>query len=103
MSGGVAVMAWVLLGLLYLAFYLLVRHKEVRTAWGRRAEGDGWSWKLLIPRPEKPWLAWASFGVFGLLAVLWFSEGAPWLAAPATALCLISLAQGIWARPPMDT
>jgi hypothetical protein len=103
MSGVVAVAAWISLGLLYLAFYLLVRHKEVRAAWARRAEGDEWSWKLLIPRPERPWLAWAGFVVFGLLAVLWFSQGAPWLAAPSTALSLISLAQGIWAQPPQDT
>jgi hypothetical protein len=103
MSGSVAVMAWVSLGLLYLAFYLLVRRKEVRAAWARRAEGDGWSWKLLIPRPDQPWMAWATFGVFGLLAVLWFYRGAPWLAAPSTALCLIGLAQGIWAQPPKDT
>jgi|tagenome__1003787_1003787.scaffolds.fasta_scaffold19960578_1 hypothetical protein len=103
MSGGVAVMAWVLLGLLYLAFYLLVRQKEVRAAWARRADEDEWSWKLLIPRPEKPWLAWASFVVFGLLAALSLSEGAPWLAAPSTALALISLAQGIWAQPPTDS
>lgn len=75
MSGGVTVMAWVLLGLLYVAFYLLVRRKEVRAAWARRAEEDEWSWKLLIPRPERPWLAWASFGTFGLLAVLSFSQG----------------------------
>jgi hypothetical protein len=99
MSGGVAVMAWVFLGLLYLAFYLLVRRKEVRAAWARRAEGDEWSWKLLIPRPEQPWMAWASFAVFGLLAVLWFSQGAPWAAAPSAALSSISLAQGIWAQP----
>jgi hypothetical protein len=32
MSGAVAVIAWTLLGLLYVAFYLLVRHKEVRAA-----------------------------------------------------------------------
>ena len=96
-------MAWVLLGLLYLAFYLAVRWKEVRAAWARRAEGDGWSWKLLIPRPDKPWMAWATFGVFGLLAVLSFHRGAPWLASPSTALSLIGLAQGIWAQPPMDT
>jgi hypothetical protein len=32
--------------------------------------------------------------------VLWFSQGAPWLAAPSTALSLISLAQGLWAQPP---
>jgi hypothetical protein len=102
MSGGVAVMAWVLLGLLYLAFYLVVRQKEVRAAWARRAEGDGWNWKLLVPRPEKPWMAWATFGLYGLLAVLWLFQGVPWLAAPSAALCLISLAQGIWAQPPKD-
>jgi hypothetical protein len=100
MSDRVAVMAWVLLGLLYLAFYLLVKHKEVRAAWARRAEGGEWSWKLLIPRPEQTWLAWACFGLYGLLAVLWFAEGVPWLAAPSVALSLISLAQGIWAQPP---
>lgn len=100
MSGGVAVMAWVLLGLLYLAFYLLVRQKEVRAAWKRRADGDEWSWKLLIPRPEQPWMAWAVFVVYGLLAVLWFFQGAPWLAAPSTVLSLIGLAQGIWAQAP---
>ncbi|MGN6814677.1 MAG: hypothetical protein ACTHK3_01150 [Solirubrobacterales bacterium] len=102
MSGGVAVMAWVLLGLLYLAFYLGVRHKEIRVAWARRAEGDGWSWKLLIPRPERPWMASASFGVFGLLAVNWFFQGALWIAVPSTSLCLISLVQGIWSRSPED-
>jgi hypothetical protein len=57
MSGGVTFMAWVLFGLLYLAFYLVFRQKEVRAAWARRAEEDGWSWKLLIPRPERPWMA----------------------------------------------
>src|SRR3954463_13079350 len=102
MDDGLAVTAWVFLGLLYLAFYLAVRQREVRAAWARRAKGDGWSWKLLIPRPERPWMAWASFGVFGLLAVLWFCQGMPWLAAPSTALCLISLAQGIWAQPLKD-
>jgi hypothetical protein len=100
MSSGVAVMAWILLGLLYLAFYLLIRHKEVQAAWARRAAGDQWSWKLLIPRPEHRWLAWASFGLYGFLAALWFFQGASWLAAPATSLSLISLAQGIWAQPP---
>lgn len=103
MNDSVAVIAWVSLGLLYLAFYLLVRRKEVRAAWARRGDGDEWSWKLLIPRPEKLWMAWASIGVFGLLAVLWFSQGVPWLAAPSTALALISLAQAIWAQPPTDT
>ncbi len=102
MSGGVAVIGWVLLGLAYLSFYLLVRQKEVRAAWARRAEGDEWSWKLLIPRPEQPWLAWATFGLYGLLAVMGFYEGALWLAAPSTALCLISLMQGIWGQSPED-
>ena len=102
MSGGVAVMAWVLLGLLYLAFYLVVRRKEVRAAWARRAEGNGWSWKLLIPRPERPWMAWATFGVYGRLAVMGFYNGTLWLAAPSTALCLIGLVQGIWGQPPQD-
>jgi hypothetical protein len=74
----------------------VVRQKEVRAAWARRTEGDGWSWKLLIPRPERPWMAWATFGVFGALAVNWFFEGTLWLAVPGTALCLISLVQGIW-------
>jgi|GEM_PF-6096983 len=97
-----AVMAWVLLGPLYLAFYLGVRHKEVRAAWARRTEGSGWSWKLLIPRPERPWLAWATFVTFGLLAVMWFSEGVLWLAVPSTTLSLIGLVQGIWAQPPED-
>jgi hypothetical protein len=92
-------MAWVLLGLLYLAFYLGIRHKEVRAAWARRAE-DGWSWKLLIPRPDRPSLAWAVFVVYGLLAVMSFLNGTLWLAVPSTALCLISLAQGIWAQSP---
>lgn len=102
MSGGMAVMAWVSLGLLYLAFYLLVRQKEVRAAWARRAEEEEWSWKLLIPRLERPWLAWASFGVYGLLALLWYYQGTLWLAVPSTALCLISLAQGIWGQSPED-
>jgi hypothetical protein len=102
MSGGVAVMAWVLLGLLYLAFYLVVRRKEVRAAWARRTEGDGWSWKLLIPRPERPWMAWATFGIYGLLAALWFSQGALWVAVPSTTLSLIGLVQGIWGQPPQD-
>jgi hypothetical protein len=97
----VAVFAWVLLGLLYLAFYLGVRHKEVRAAW--RCRGDhGWSWKRLIPRPEQPALAWATFVLYGLLAGLWFYSGTLWLAVPCTALCLISLVQGIWARLPKD-
>ena len=98
MSGGAAVIAWVLLGLLYLAFYLGIRHREVRAAWARRREGDEWSWKLLIPRPERPWMAWAIFGIYGLLAVMWFSQGALWIAVPSTALCLISLVQGICAQ-----
>lgn len=101
MSVGLAAMAWVLLGLLYLAFYLGIRHKEVRAAWARRAE-EGWSWKLLIPRPEQPWMAWAIFGLYGLLAVMWFLKGTLWLAVPSTALCLISLAQGIWGQSPED-
>jgi hypothetical protein len=100
MSGGVAVMAWVLLGLLYLAVYLAFRHKEVRAAWARRTEGDEWSWKLLIPRPDRPSLAWAIFVMYGLLAVMWFSKGTLWLAVPSTTLCLISLAQGIWGQSP---
>lgn len=102
MSDGVAVMAWVLLGLLYLALYLAFRQREVRAAWARRTEGDGWSWKLLIPRPERPWMAWATFGVYGLLAANWFSQGALWIAVPSTALCLISLVQGIWGQAPKD-
>lgn len=101
MSDDLAVMVWVLLGLLCLAFYLGIRHKEVRAAWARRA-GDGWSWKLLVPRPERPWMAWASFGIYGLLAVMWFFQGAFWIAAPSAALSLIGLAQGIWAQPPQD-
>jgi hypothetical protein len=100
MSGGVAVLAWVLLGLLYVAFYLGVRQKEVRAAWGRRTEGDEWSWKLLIPRAEKPWIAWATFVVFGLSAVLWFFQGVLWLGVPSTSLCLIGLVQGIWGQTP---
>jgi hypothetical protein len=102
MSGGLAVLAWVLLGLFYLAFYLGIRHREVRAAWARRTEGDEWSWKLLIPRPERPWMAWAIFGIYGLLAVMWFSQGALWIAVPSTALCLISLVQGIWAQSSED-
>jgi hypothetical protein len=102
MSGDVTVMAWVLFGLLYLAIYLGIRHREVRAAWARRTEEDGWSWKLLIPRPERPWMAWATFGVYGLLAVIWFSQGTLWIAVPSTALCLISLVQGIWGRSPKD-
>jgi hypothetical protein len=101
-SGGATVVAWVMLGLLYLAFYLVVRHKEVRAAWSRRGEGDGWSWKLLIPRPDRPWMAWATFGVYGLLALFWYSHGTLWLAVPSTALCLISIAQGIWGESPKD-
>jgi hypothetical protein len=97
----VAVVAWVVFGLLYLAFYLMVRQKEVRAAWVRRTE-DGWSWKLLIPRPERPWMAWATFGVYGLVAVMWFLKGTSWLAVPSTALCLIGLAQGIWSQSPKD-
>lgn len=100
MSGGVAVMAWALLGLLYLVFYLVVRQKEVRAAWARRAEKEGWSWKLLIPRSERPWMAWATFGLYGLLAVIWFFQGTLWLAVPSTALCLIGLVQGIWGQSP---
>jgi len=100
MSGGLAVMAWVLVGLLYLVFYLAVRREEVRAAWGRRAKGDGWSWKLLIPRAERPWVAWATFVVFGSSAVMWFFQGKLWIAVPSTSLCLIGLAQGIWGQPP---
>jgi hypothetical protein len=101
MSGGVAVIAWALLGLLYLAVYLAFRQKEVRAAWARRVE-DEWSWKLLIPRSERPWMAWTIFGIYGLLAVMWFLSGTLWLAVPSTALCLISLAQGIWGQSPED-
>jgi len=103
MSDGVGVIAGVLLGLLYLAAYLGVRHRAVRAAWGRRTEGNEWSWKLLIPRPERLWMAWAIFGIYGLLAVMWFSEGAFWIAVPTTVLCLISLVQGIWGQSPEDT
>lgn len=102
MNGAVAVLAWVLVGLLYLAFYLLLRQKEVRAAWASRAEGDGWNWKLLIPRPERLWVAWATFGVFGLSAVNWFFQGMLWLAVPSTALSLIGLAQGVWGQSPED-
>jgi uncharacterized membrane protein len=102
MSGGVAVMAWVLVGLLYIALYLVLRQKEVRAAWARRTEGDGWSWKLLIPRPERPWMAWVTFGVYGLLAGMWFSQGMLWIAVPSTALCVISLVQGVWGQSPND-
>jgi hypothetical protein len=102
MSGGVAVMAWVLLGLLYLAVYLLIRQKEVRAAWARRGEGDGWSWKLLIPRPDRPSMAWAIFVVYGPLAVMWFFKGMLWLAVPSAVMCLISLVQGIWGQSPED-
>jgi hypothetical protein len=98
MSGGVVVVAWVLLGMLCLGVYLGIRHKEVRAAWARRTE-DEWSWKLLIPRPEKPWIPWAIFGVYGLLAAMWFSQGTLWLAVPGTVLCLIGLVQGIWGQP----
>jgi hypothetical protein len=101
MSGGVAVMAWVLVGLLCLAVYLAFRYKEVRAAWTRRTE-DGWSWKLLIPRPEQPWMAWAIFGACGLLAVSSFVRGTMWLAVPSTVLCLIGLVQGIWPQSPED-
>ena len=101
MSGGVAVMTWVLLGLLYVAFYLGVRHEEVRAAWDCRGEGE-WSWKLLIPRPERPWMSWGTFMMFGLLAVEQAFQGVLWLVAPSTALCLIGLAQGIWAGSPRD-
>lgn len=101
MSGGVAVIAWVLVGLLCLVIFFGLRQKEVRAAWARRTE-DGWSWKLLIPRPERPWMAWAIFGACGLLAVSSFVRGTMWLAVPSTALCLISLAQGIWGQSPED-
>lgn len=47
-------------------------------------------------------MAWATFGLYGLLAVMWFYKGTLWLAVPSTALCLIGLAQGIWAQPPKD-
>lgn len=96
---GVAIMAWVFLGLLYLAVYLAFRQKEVRAAWARREE-DEWSWKLLIPRSEQPRMTWAIFGIYGVLAVMWFIDGTLWLAVPSAALCLISFAQGIWGRPP---
>jgi multisubunit Na+/H+ antiporter MnhB subunit len=100
-SDGLAVTAGVLLGLLYLAFYLGIRHKEVREGWSRRAE-EGWSWKLLIPPPERPWMAWAIFGIYGLLAVMWFLQGAFWIAIPTAVLCLISFAQGLWGQPLED-
>jgi hypothetical protein len=102
MSGGFAVIAWVSLGLLYLAFYLGMRHREVRAAWARRTEEDEWSWKLLIPRPEEPWTPWATLGIYGLLAAMWFSQGVLWIAVPSAALCLISLVQGIWAQSSED-
>jgi uncharacterized membrane protein len=102
MSGAVAVIIWVLVGLLYLACYLGMRQKEVRAAWARRAEGGNWSWKLLIPRPERPSMAWAIFVVYGLLAGMWFVEATLWLAVPSAVLCLIGLAQGLWAQPPED-
>jgi hypothetical protein len=98
MSDAWAVTAGVLLGLLYLAFYFGIRHKEVRAGWARRAEA-GWSWKLLIPRPDRPWMAWAIFGIYGLLAVMWFSQGAFWIAVPSAALSLISFVQGLWSQP----
>jgi len=101
MSGGLAVMAWVLLGLFYLAFYLLFRQKEIRAAWARRTE-DEWSWKLLIPRPDRPAMAWAIFALYGLLAVMWFSKGVLWLAVPSVTLSLIGLVQGIWGQPPEE-
>jgi hypothetical protein len=101
MSAGLIVMAWVLLGLLYLAFYLGFRRREVRAAWARREE-SGWGWKLLIPRPEQPALAWATFVLYGLLAAMWFYKGTLWLAVPSTALCLIGLVQGIWAQSPEE-
>ncbi|HET9197268.1 MAG TPA: hypothetical protein VFN92_03320 [Solirubrobacterales bacterium] len=100
MSDAAAVIAWVLLGVLYLAYYLVLRQREVRAAWARRAEGNGWSWKLLIPRPEQPWMAWATFGVYGLIAAFCFIQGTLWLAVPSIALSLIGLAQGIWGEPP---
>lgn len=81
---------------------LVFRQKEVRAAWARRTEGDEWSWKLLIPRPDRPSIAWAIFVLYGLLAVMWFFKGTLWLAVPSTVLCLISLMQGIWGQPPED-
>jgi hypothetical protein len=93
MSAIVAAIAWALLGLLYLAFYLGFRRKEVRAGWARRTE-DGWTWKQLIPRPEKPAMAWAIFALYGLLAGMWFYKGMLWLAVPCTVLCLISFVQG---------
>jgi hypothetical protein len=101
MSDGLAVTAGVLLGLLYVALYLGIRHKEVRAGWARRAE-EGWSWKLLIPRPERSWMAWAIFVIYGLLAVMWFSEGAFWIAVPTAVLSLISFAQGMWSQSQED-
>jgi multisubunit Na+/H+ antiporter MnhB subunit len=101
MNGGLAVIAGVLLGLLYIAFFLGFRHKEVRAAWARRGE-DGWSWKLLIPRPQQRSWAWGIFVLYGLLSALWFASGAFWIAAPSAALSLISLVQGIWGHSPED-
>lgn len=101
MSGAVAVGLWVLLGLGYLAFYLSFRRKEIRAAWAQRAEGEGAHWKVLIPRPERPWMPWATIGVFGPLAAINYAEGILWLAVPATVLCLIALAQ--LATPPSDS
>jgi hypothetical protein len=47
-------------------------------------------------------MAWATFGVFGLQAVMWFYKGILWLAVPSTALCLIGLVQGLWGQSPKD-
>ena len=96
-----AVIAWTLLGLLCFMPYLGLRQKDVRAAWARRAE-DGWSWKLLIPRPDRPSTAWAIFVGQGVLAVIWFFNGTLWLAVPRTALCLIGLGQWIWAQSPEE-
>ena len=101
MTSGVAVVLWVLLGVLCLALYLGLRQKEVRAAWARRAEG-AWSWKLLIPRSENPSAAWIIFGTQGVLAALWFLNGTLWLAVPSAALCLICLMQALWGQPPED-
>jgi hypothetical protein len=102
MSGPLTVMAWASLGLLYVVFYFGVRHKEVRAAWISRGEGNGWNGRLLIPRSERPWMAWATFVVYGLSALIWFSQGTLWLAIPSTALCLIGLVQGIWGQAQED-
>lgn len=104
MREGVAIAAWVLLGLSILAIlFLLVRYRENRGTGDQSASEEGSGWKLFIPRRERRlWLTWIGAGVWGLSAAVWFTGGKFWIAIPNTALCLFCLVEAIWGRPPED-